>query len=134
MELKKGKENKYQVRWCKSRIFNALLYSLQGIGYAIKNERAFRQELVCFVFLSIMLFLVPFAFIWKVFIFIFQIIVLVAELFNTSVETICDKISKESDNFIKIAKDTSSAGVFLTIIIVLVLWIAAFWDYFLSIK
>lgn len=37
--------------------------------------------------------------------------VIAAELFNTAVESLCDRVTKEHDSYIKIAKDACAAGV-----------------------
>ena len=37
--------------------------------------------------------------------------VIAAELFNTAVESLCDRVTKERDSYIKIAKDACAAGV-----------------------
>lgn len=48
------------------------------------------------------------------------IFLLAVELINTSIETLCDRITKEHDEAIKAVKDIASAAVFLVLILFLV--------------
>lgn len=48
------------------------------------------------------------------------LLLLVAEIINTSIEKICNRITKKIDPEIKIIKDLSSAAVFLVLIFLII--------------
>ena len=81
-------------------------YSLKGLKSAVKYETAFRHEL----FLGI--FLVPLAF----------LLVLVAELLNSSVECVVDRVGKEHHELSGRAKDQGSAAVFVALVNCALMW------------
>ncbi|NEN74720.1 diacylglycerol kinase [Pelistega sp. NLN82] len=104
------------------RIKNALIYSLSGLKIAYRFEAAFFTELwLCLV-------LVPFAFILGqtgfevLFLIATLFLVLIAELLNSAVEAIADRISHDYDEYIKRAKDMGSAAVFLCLSLVAITW------------
>ena len=88
-------------------------YSLKGLKSAVKYETAFRHEL----FLGI--FLVPLAFLlgdgkFEIALMIGSyLLVLVAELLNSSVECVVDRVGKEHHELSGRAKDQGSAAVFV---------------------
>ena len=107
-----------------ARLFNALRYSLQGLGAALKHEAAFRQELLlCLV-------LVPIA-IWagntlaeQLLLIATLFFVLVVELLNSALEAIADSVTLEQHPLIGRAKDLGSAAVLLAMIGAAIVWIA----------
>ena len=104
------------------RVYNAFFYSMAGLSAAWKNETAFRQESV----LAILL--IPFAF-WlgqsasKIGLLILPIfIVLIVELLNSAIEAAIDRISDERHELSKRAKDIASAAVFISLVLVAIIW------------
>jgi len=103
-------------------VFNATRYSINGLRAALQNEEAFRLELLA------MLVMVPAA------VYLGQtgveralmvgslLLVLVAELVNSAVEAIVDRISVEHHVLSGRAKDIGSAAVFIALINVVVVW------------
>lgn len=102
-------------------IIKALGYSLKGLRFAWQ-ETAFRQE----VFLSIII--IPAACflghssIIRVILTLSWLLVLVAELFNSAIEAVVDRISTEQHPLSGQAKDLASAGVFVMILICIITW------------
>ena len=107
-----------------ARLVNALRYSMQGLGAALKHEAAFRQELlVCLV-------LIPVA-IWagstlaeQLLLIASLFFVLIVELLNSALEAVADTITLEKHPLIGRAKDLGSAAVMLAIIGTAIVWIA----------
>ena len=103
-------------------VLNATRYSLKGIKAALQNEEAFRLELLA------MIVMLPAA------IFLGQtgveralmvgslFLVLIAELVNSAIEAIVDRISVEHHTLSGRAKDIGSAAVFMSLINVLAVW------------
>lgn len=105
-----------------NRIIHAFKYSFDGLRATFKSESAFRQDiLLCMVALVVQFFLdVP---LYSRIIMMFSLVLIpIAELINTAIETIIDRIGPEKNVLSKKAKDIGSAIVMLTIFSVLVLW------------
>lgn len=107
------------------RIVNASRYSVAGIKSAFTTEAAFRQELLLFALLLIPLILIPFDITTKMILLFSHFLVLIIELINSSIEAVVDVASPNYHKFAKIAKDTGSAAVMLSLILVTILWSVA---------
>ena len=105
------------------RRWNALFYSLDGLAAAFRHEDAFRIE----VLLSLIL--IPLALhmhvsgVAKALMVGSILLVLIAELVNSSIEAITDRISLENHVLAKRAKDMGSAAVMLSLINVVAVWL-----------
>lgn len=105
------------------RIFNAYKYSMKGFKAGLENEAAIRQEFVLATILTIA----------SVFVFdgVSQLILLiampwltvVAELLNSGIEAVVDRIGTEFNELSGRAKDLGSAAVFVMLILTLVTWV-----------
>lgn len=104
------------------RLWRAFGYSAEGLGAALKNEDAFRQELILAVIL------IPVAWFCHVLGFAKAImiasvmLVLIVELLNSAVEAAVDRISLENHQLAKRAKDMGSAAVLLSLLNVVIVW------------
>lgn len=108
------------------RVANAFKYSMQGLSSAFKTEQAFRQDLLLVAIHSIAAyFLVPTYWVLALF-WICGIAVLIAELINTAIEYIVDRIGPEHHELSGKAKDVGSAIVLLAILNLVILWIGFF--------
>ena len=105
------------------RIWSALFYSLDGLAAAFKHEDAFRIEVL------LALILIPLALhmhvtaVAKALMIASILLVLIAELVNSSIEAITDRISLENHVLAKRAKDMGSAAVMLSLINVVAVWL-----------
>lgn len=110
------------------KLKNGLLYSLAGLKTAFKDELAFRIEIaVAAVAIPAGLILgdtpsKQALLVGGVF------LVLIAELLNTAIEAMADKISPRQDPLIKKAKDAGSAAVFLAALAAVFIWGVVLWD------
>ncbi|WP_343817338.1 diacylglycerol kinase [Colwellia asteriadis] len=107
-----------------ARIVKATYCSFLGFKAAFKHEAAFRQELLLCVIL------LPFSFIvaatltqWLLLIFTLAFL-LFAEIINSAIEALADRISLEHHELIGRAKDLGSAGVFIAMFMVVLVWSA----------
>ncbi len=106
------------------RLVNAAKYSAQGLKAAFRNEEAFRLEVYA----------LPIAFILAIcwsrtgleFALLFGSywLILIAELINSGIEAVVDRISSEKHPLSGQAKDIGSAIVMLAMILTAVTWIA----------
>lgn len=64
---------------------------------------------------------------WAVLLLTFAAVIS-AELFNTAIERLCDKVSPEKDEHIKHCKDCAAGAVLVCAIFAAVIGVALFWD------
>ena len=108
------------------KLYGNLINSLNGLKIVIK-ENSFILELIGGIFLILYLFNTDISTLFKLLILSVYLLLLAFEIFNTSIEKLCDKITKETDKDIKIIKDLSSASVFVVLFILIILIISTFW-------
>jgi len=105
------------------RIWNALLYSLDGLSAAFTHEDAFRQEVLLALVLVPLALYSPATGPGKALMIGAVLLVLVVELLNSGIEAVTDRISLEDHVLAKRAKDMGSAAVMITLINVPVVWL-----------
>ena len=116
-------EDPYKGRTGLQRIWNALLYSLDGLAAAYRHEDAFRQEVLLAIILIPTALLLPASGTGRALMIASVLMVLIVELLNTAVEAAVDRISLENHQLAKRAKDIGSAAVMLSLINVPVVWL-----------
>jgi len=104
------------------RVVRAGSYSVSGIRAAVRKEAAFRQEVILFVIFA------PLA-VWlgrngieRALLLGSLVLVLVVELLNSAIEATVDRISKKHHKLSGRAKDMGSAAVYLSLLLVIVVW------------
>lgn len=104
------------------RIILAGGYSLAGLKAAFKNEAAFRQEVM------MALILIPLAF-WlniettqRLILVSSVVLVMIAELLNSAIEAIVDRVGTEHHELSGRAKDIGSAAVLVSLILMVFIW------------
>lgn len=105
-----------------ARILKATQYSWQGLKAAWKYEAAFRQELL------LALVGVPLAFwladnqselLWLI---LPLFIIVIAELVNSALEAVVDRVGHEHHELSGRAKDIGSAIVFVSLLLLVTIW------------
>lgn len=107
------------------KLFFNLVNSINGIKVAFK-EHSFVTELLGGIVLIPYVLLSDLTNVFKLSIIIVYLLLLAFELLNAAIEKLCDKITKEIDNDIKIIKDLASASVFIVLIVLIILIIFTF--------
>jgi len=105
-----------------SRIIDATGYSWQGLKAAWKHEAAFRQELILALVgvpLAFWLAENQFELLWLI---LPLFILVIAELVNSAIEAAVDRISGEHHELSGRAKDIGSAIVFVSLLLLAVIW------------
>ncbi|MEO7051487.1 MAG: diacylglycerol kinase [Rhodanobacter sp.] len=104
------------------QLWNAFRWSMKGFAAAWKHEASFRLEA------SLVTVLVPLG-LWlgdggmeKFALILAPLLVLSAELFNSAIEAVVDKVSPEYHVLAGRAKDMGSAAVFVLLVLVAVSW------------
>jgi diacylglycerol kinase (ATP) len=105
-----------------TRIWNAFLYSLEGISAAFRHETAFRQEVLLALILVPTALLLPVNGTGKAIMLASVLLVLIVELVNSAIEAAVDRISPEYHLLAKRAKDFGSAAVLVSLISVPLIW------------
>lgn len=104
------------------RIYLASLNSMRAFKWLIKNESAFKQELL------LLLIAVPLSFLFEVtrmeqVALILSILFIVfTEIINTAIEVVVDRISVEIHPLSGLAKDLGSAAVLVSLVIAVIIW------------
>jgi diacylglycerol kinase (ATP) len=105
------------------RVWNALLYSFDGLAAAFRHEDAFRQEVFLAAVMIPAVFFLPASGAGKALMIGAVLLVLIVELLNSAVEAAVDRISLENHQLAKRAKDIGSAAVFIALVNVPVVWL-----------
>jgi len=105
------------------RLWSALFYSLDGLAAAFRHEEAFRVEVLLSLILIPLALHMHVSAVAKALMIGSMALVLIAELVNSSIEAITDRISLENHVLAKRAKDMGSAAVMLSLITVVAVWL-----------
>ncbi|MEO8465371.1 MAG: diacylglycerol kinase [Gammaproteobacteria bacterium] len=115
------------------RIVNAAFFSFAGLKTAWQNEAAFRQEcLLCVVLMPAGVWLGQNA-VERALLLGSCLLVLIVELLNTAVEHVVDRVGTDHHRLSGQAKDLGSAAVFMTLLLVLVVWGLIGWSRWTSV-
>lgn len=106
------------------RLVNATRYSMQGFKAAYRHEAAFREETLVSCLLIPLAILLPISWFETAVLISSILLVLLAEIFNSALEAVVDRIGPELHPLSGRAKDMGSAAVFLALIIAVVLWLS----------
>ena len=106
------------------RIFNAYKYSMKGFKAGLENEAAIRQEFVLAIILTIVACVFFNNDVVKLILLIaMPWLTVVAELLNSAVEAVVDRIGTEYHELSGRAKDLGSAAVFVMLVLTLLTWV-----------
>ncbi len=105
-----------------ARVVRAAGYSMKGLKAAYLNEAAFRQEIWCSIILIPLAFYFGDGVIEKILLVGSVFLVLIAELLNSAVEAVVDRIGSEYHELSGRAKDIGSAAVFMAMVLLVLTW------------
>lgn len=110
-----------------ARLFRAFGASMKGFSGAYREEAAFRQELVLAVIV------IPLG-LWlgrngieRTLLIAPMFLVLIVELVNSAIEATVDRIGLERHILSGLAKDIGSAAVFMSLLLLAVVWLLVLW-------
>lgn len=111
------------------RIFNAFTCSVKGFKAVYRHEAAFRQELLlCAILLPISFIIATSITHWLILVSTL-LFVLFAEVINSAIEALADRISLDHHKLLGRAKDLGSAAVFIAFTIMFISWLALGYQY-----
>ena len=100
-----------------TRLKNRFFWSVSGLRATWLNEKSFRQWSYLNVLSFFILASFDFTLIEILLLCCLGFFVLICELFNSAIEATVDYISEDRHPLAKLAKDTSSAAVFLSAVV-----------------
>ncbi len=106
------------------RIYLATLNSIRAIKWLCKNEAAFKQELLLLAIGLPVSFFLDITVLERMLLISSIILILLAEVLNTAIEVIVDRIGLEMHPLSGLAKDLGSAAVTLCIGLMLFMWVS----------
>jgi len=106
-----------------SRLYYASVYSLQGFRAALKNEDAFRQEIILLLIAVLISFLLNVSAIERLAMISSITLILIVELLNSAIECVVDRVSTDRHELSGRAKDYGSLAVLLTVMIAAATWL-----------
>ena len=112
------------------RVWRAAGYSVSGLKAALVNEAAFRQEMALFVLLAPLGLWLGRDGVERSLLVGSLVLVLVVELLNSAVEAAVNRIGNEPHELSGRAKDIASAAVFLSLLLVALVWVLVLFDRF----
>lgn len=105
------------------RILLAARCSAKGLGHAWKYEAAFRQEIALTLMLAPLAMWLGRTGVERIILIGSCMLVLIAELLNSAVEAVVDRVGDEHHELSGRAKDLGSAAVFVSLLAVATVWL-----------
>ncbi len=115
-----------------ARLLRACGYSMLGFKAAFANEQAFRLEIYLLVPLIPLGYWIGVNGVERALLIGSLLIVPIVELLNSGVEAIVDRVGTEFNELSGRAKDVASAAVFLSIVLVCIVWMLVLGPRFLA--
>ena len=112
------------------RVWRAAGYSLNGLKTALKYETPFRQEMEIFVVLAPLGLWLGRNGVERSLLVGSLMLVLTAELLNSAIEAVVNRIGQEPHDLSGRAKDLGSAAVFVSLLLVVLVWVLVLFDRF----
>jgi diacylglycerol kinase len=107
----------------------SLQYALRGLGYVIRHEKNFQNELVAAILVVIAMFYFNLAKWETVLLFLVIMVTLIMELLNTVMERVVDMLKPSVHPYAKLIKDLMAAAVLVTSILAVVIGIVIFYPH-----
>lgn len=104
------------------RIINAAGYSWLGLKAAWRTEAAFRQEVMLAAVLLPLALVLGENGVERALLISVCLLVVIVELLNSAVEAVVDRIGPEHHPLAGAAKDLGSAAVFVSLLMVVLVW------------
>ncbi len=111
-----------------NRIFSAFINTYKGLSWMMKNEAAFKQELLLILFLLPVSLLLPISPLEHIALISSLLFILFAETINTAIEAVVDRIGYEHHSLSGLAKDLGSAAVLISFASSGVTWGVILWN------
>jgi diacylglycerol kinase len=114
-----------------TKLFNPFKCALRGLVTTWQEENNFRLEIIATLVVVFCLFYFNFSFVESALCILVITVVLSAEIINTAVEDLCNKVESEYDPIIAKIKDTSSGFVLVSSLGAFIVGAIVFYHHFL---
>ena len=108
----------------KYSLFKNGKYALEGFIELVQNESSFKLQVLLFVGMTIVAWLLPIGFVYKAILSISLFIPIMAEVANSSIERVVDLVTADYHILAKRAKDAGATLVLLSLIVTAGIWIS----------
>lgn len=108
------------------RFLSSFKNSISGLKYAYFNEQSMFIHLIITIFVILLGIILKISLMEWIIVISLLAIIAIIELVNTAIEAVCDAVTLEHNELIKISKDTASSAVFVACIISIIVGIAIF--------
>lgn len=113
-----------------ARVGAAALNSLRGIQEGMRTEAAIKQEIaLLLVGIPVAAFVAKSIWVWAALVGSL-LFILMTEFLNTAVERLCNHVTPQRHEAIRVTKDLASAGVFFALALAALVWCVALVDRF----
>jgi diacylglycerol kinase (ATP) len=113
-----------------ARIASAAANSIRGLREGVRSEAAIKQEIVLFIFgVPLASVIATGVWVWVAMV-ASLLVVLLTEFLNTAVERLCNHVTPQRHEAIRVTKDMASAGVFFALALAALVWGVALLDRF----
>lgn len=123
--------NPHKIHRGLKRVMMAAGHSFAGLRFALREESAFRQELLLLMLMSPWTFILDFTIVERILLLGSLALVLIIELVNSGIEATVDRISFQNHSLSKRAKDYGSAAVLLSLLLCGATWSALLYPHLL---
>ena len=106
----------------KHNLFRNGMYAVEGFVDIVKNETSFKWQLLMFVLLGSVAWLLPISFGYASILFISLFIPILAEVTNSALERVVDLVTQDYHILAKQAKDAGATLVLLSLIVMILIW------------
>ena len=113
-----------------NRVIKACGYSIAGLKAAWREEAAFRQESLLMIIMLPLAFWLGETVLEQMLLIAVCVLAVIVELINSAIEAVVDRISDEQHVLAGRAKDMGSAAVFVSILLIVVVWCGVALDRF----
>ena len=108
----------------KHNLFRNGMYAVEGFVDIVKNETSFKWQLLMFALLGTIAWLLPISFGYASILFLSLFIPILAEVANSALERVVDLVTQDYHILAKQAKDAGATLVLLSLIFMVLIWIA----------
>ena len=112
------------------KLINSTIYSWQGLRAAWQHEEAFRLELCLALLFLPLAWIVGDGLVHQLLLTMVCVLVVLAELVNTAIESVVDRIGSEPHPLSGQAKDLGSAIVLITLLLFWLIWGPSLWHFY----
>ena len=112
-------EEKHEVGLIRN-VLNKCKYTMQGLNYCLNNESSFVLVAICGCIVIILGIIFDISFLEWVITFGSLALISITELINTAIEAVCDAVTLEYNEYIKVAKDCASAATGIMTVLALI--------------